>query len=302
MRFPIEANAALGLLAAALWGGGDFSGSVAVKRAGSNIRAALSVVLIGHLLSLATVGTLAMLHGDAFPHGAPLYWGIGGGIVSGISLVGFYIALASGHMGSAAAVSGLLCAVVPAVVSGFTDGAPGWRRIAGFLLAGAAIWLIASASGAGHKATRSAMLLSTVSGIGFGIYFVSLKFAGEAGLLWPMGAARIGSAATCGILLLAMTLRSRGKDGNNSNNSGPFAHGKWLTLVWIAGGAALDTGGNLSLLAATQQGRLDVAAVLASIYPASTILLAAAVLKEHTTRRQRLGMLLALPAVVLITL
>ncbi len=64
----------------------------------------------------------------------------------------------------------------------------------------------------------------------------------------------------------------------------------------------MDTGGNLCFMAATQLGRLDVAAVLASIYPAGTILLAAAVLHERTSRQQKLGMWLALPAIVLITL
>jgi drug/metabolite transporter (DMT)-like permease len=297
----IEANAALGLLAAALWGGGDFSGSIAVKRAGGTVRAALLVVLIGHLLSLPVVAALAVSHGDAFPHGAQLAWGLGGGMIAGVSLVAFYIALASGHMGSAAAVSGLLCAAVPAVVSAFTDGPPGWRRLLGFLLAGAAIWLIASASEHGATASRRAMVLSTLGGIGFGFYFVSLKIAGEAGVMWAMGTARMGSAATCAVLLLILLLRRDGSDvadvavPEGSNN-------RMRTLAWIAAGAALDTGGNLSFLAATRMGRLDVAAVLSSLYPAGTILLAATFLKERTSPQQRWGMVLALPAVALITL
>jgi drug/metabolite transporter (DMT)-like permease len=298
MAFHLEANAALGLLAALLWGGGDFAGSVAVRRAGGTVRSALSVVLIGHLLSLGVIATLALLSGSVFPHGAPLLWGIGGGVIAGVSLVAFYIALASGHMGSAAAVSGLLCAAVPAVVSGFTEGAPGWRRLVGFVLAGAAIWFIAS-SADGEGASRRALVLSTLSGIGFGVYFVSLKYAGEAGVLWPMGLSRIGSTTTAAVLLIAMSFWPSASPAAVVAEARPS---RWLLLGLIAAGAALDSGGNLSFLAATRVGRLDVAAVLASIYPASTILLAAILLKESTTRQQRWGMVLALPAVVLITL
>jgi drug/metabolite transporter (DMT)-like permease len=302
MPFHLEANAALGLLAALLWGGGDFAGSVAVKRGGGAIRAALFVVLIGHLMSLAFVSALALQHGDTFPHGAILAWGIGGGIISGISLVAFYVALASGHMGSAAAVSGLLCAAVPAIVSGFTEGSPGWRRLVGFLLAGAAIWLIASSAEQSGHTSRRALVLATLSGIGFGAYFVSLKYSGEAGLLWPMGLSRIGSTTTAAVLLIAMSLWPSLRPAETAPFLAETKSGRGRSLAWIAAGAALDSGGNMSFLAATQLGRLDVAAVLASIYPASTILLAAALLKERTTRQQRWGMLLALPAVILITL
>jgi uncharacterized membrane protein len=140
------------------------------------------------------------------------------------------------------------------------------------------------------------MLLSTCSGVGFGVYFVSLKLTGEAGVLWPMGASRIGSALTAATVLTAMALCNRERTTSASDGH------RMRTFSWIVAGAALDTGGNLSFLAATRAGRLDVAAVLASIYPASTILLAAALLKERTSRQQRWGMLLALPAVVLITL
>ena len=71
---------------------------------------------------------------------------------------------------------------------------------------------------------------------------------------------------------------------------------------WILGGSLLDLGGNLAFVTATRMGRLDVAAVLASLYPAGTILLAAGLLHEKTSARQKLGMALALPAVVLVTL
>jgi drug/metabolite transporter (DMT)-like permease len=297
MPLIFEANAVLGLLAALLWGGGDFAGSIAVKRLGGNMRGALIVVLIGHLLSLLLVASIAVAHGEAFPHGAPLIWAVCGGALSGISLVAFYIALADGHMGSAAAVSGLLCAAVPAIVSGFTEGPPGLRRLLGFAFAAAAIWLIASASGPGAGASRRAIVLSTLGGIGFGVYFVSLKYAATAGLLWAMGAARIGSASMAALLLSVLLLVSR-RDGEAAAKAVNYSR----TIGLIVAGAAMDTGGNLSFLAATRAGRLDVAAVLASIYPASTILLAAWLLKERTTARQRWGMALALVAVVFVTL
>lgn len=298
MPLIFQANAALGLLAAALWGGGDFAGSIAVKRFGGNVRGALIVVVTGHLLSLLVVGGLAAAHGAAFPHGAALAWAISGGAVSGMSLVAFYIALADGHMGSAAAISGLLCAAVPAVVSALTEGSPGTHRLIGFAFAGAAIWMIASAGRSGEGASRRAIVLSTLGGIGFGVYFVSLKYAGTAGLLWAMAAARIGSASMAALLLLALVLAS----SRGNNRPTPLSTGPGRTLAWIVAGAALDTGGNMSFLAATQAGRLDVAAVLSSIYPASTILLAAWLLKERTTVRQRWGMALALAAVVFVTL
>ncbi len=291
-----EGNAAFGLLAAALWGGGDFSGSVAVQRAGKGIRAALVVVVIGHTLSLAVVASFALARHDPFPHGSALGWGIGGGVVAGVSLVGFYLALASGHMGSAAAVSGLLCAAVPALVSAFTEGFPGWFRLLGFLVAGTAIWMIASSAEHGAQTSRDAVILAVASGFGFGVYFVMLKLAGSAGLLWPMASARIGSASTAAVLLTFMLLFQRRATGP------PQGRRRIQTLAWIVTGAALDTGGNLSFLTAARAGRLDVAAVLASIYPATTILLAAWLLHEKTSTRQRWGMALALPAVVLITL
>lgn len=314
MPLPIANNALLSLGAALSWGGGDFAGGMGVKRSGSTVRGGLIVVLIGHLLSLGVVATLAYMGGNPFPHGAPLWWALGGGALSALSLMAFYIALSAGHMGAAAAISGLLCAAVPALWSAMTEGAPGWKRLVGFALAAVAIWQIASPGATDmdsdplHEASEAdveetvaqaaavhkrSSAYAVLGGLGFGVYFVSLKYAGAAGVLWAMGASRIGSAATAGITLLALTLLGR--------NLAPLVFSK-NALAWIVSGAALDTAGNLLYIAATGMGRLDVAAVIASLYPASTILLAAIILRERTTRRQLGGMLLAVPAVILITL
>jgi drug/metabolite transporter (DMT)-like permease len=117
---------------------------------------------------------------------------------------------------------------------------------------------------------------------------VARQYAGPGGLLGPMATARMGSLTTCGGILLA--LRSRAGVARVSRR----------TLAWVLSTALFDTSGNLLFLAATRAGRLDVAAVLASLYPASTILMAAGMLGERPTRRQGFGMAVAAIAVVMI--
>jgi drug/metabolite transporter (DMT)-like permease len=122
---------------------------------------------------------------------------------------------------------------------------------------------------------------------------VALKMAGQAGVLWPMATARMGSLSVCSLMIVGLRFKSL-KAGDVDRRLGRRAVG------WALGTALLDTSGNLLFLAATRAGRLDVAAVLASLYPASTILLAALALGERPTRRQALGMATAVVAVVMI--
>jgi uncharacterized membrane protein len=292
----LRGNALLALCAAALWGGGDFSGGMGVKSAGGGVRAALRVVLLSHVTSFAVLVAIARLRGDAFPHGALLAWGIVAGVAGGLSLTSFYIALSRGAMGASAAVSGLLAAAIPAAVSMAQDGSPGVRPMFGFAVAGLAIWLIAAGPANGQgSGGRETAVLAMLAGIGFGIYFVALKMAGPAGVVWPMATARIGSLTTCS--LLAVTMRIwRNEPGE------PPVRLNRRSVVWAMSTALLDTSGNLLFLAATRAGRLDVAAVLASLYPASTILLAALALGERPTRRQAVGMATAVAAVVMIAM
>src|SRR5271163_284915 len=145
MNAFLQGNVLLGLLAAFFWGGGDFSGGMGVKYAGGTLGAALRVLLLSHATSFSVLLLIAALRHEAFPHGAPLAWGLVAGVTGGLSLAAFYIALARGSMGASAAVSGLLAAAIPAAVSMMSEGFPGTSRLLGFLIAGIAIWLIAAA-------------------------------------------------------------------------------------------------------------------------------------------------------------
>jgi drug/metabolite transporter (DMT)-like permease len=295
MEMLLQGNALLAVAAAALWGGGDFSGGMGVKHAGGTMGAALRVILLSHCASLSVLFFAARWRGDAFPHGAPLIWGLVAGMTAGVALACFYIALSRGAMGASAAVSGLLAAAIPAAVSAGIEGSPGRLHIVGFLVAGIAIWLVAAGPNPEAKpADRGTFWLAVVGGVGFGVYFVALKLAGSTGVIWPLATARMGSIAICLLMVGGMSLAAR--------TAGAKVVVARKVLFWALGTALLDTSGNLLFIAATRAGRLDVAAVLASLYPASTILLAAWALHERPTPRQGLGMAVALAAVVMITL
>ena len=298
MGSPGLASAGLALLSATAWGGGDFAGGMGVKAIGGSTRGAVRLVAAAHAVSLAALLVLLTLRHAPVPAGAPLVWGLLAGVAAGLSLTAFYLALARGAMGASAAVSGLLAAAIPAGAAIWLEGAPGPLRVVGFLFAAVAIWLIAAAPSAsgdtGAANGRGTIGLAVCGGVGFGLYFVALRFANPLGVLEPMALARVGSLGTC--LLLLMLLRG--------GSAGTARARFWLNAQawrWALGVAVLDTGGNLLFIAATRAGRLDVAAVLASLYPASTILLAAWLLQERPSRQQFLGMGVAVAAVALIT-
>jgi drug/metabolite transporter (DMT)-like permease len=296
MEMLLHGNALMALAAAVLWGGGDFSGGMGVKHAGGSMGAALRIILLSHCASFSVLVLVAWSRGDAFPHGVALAWGLVAGVTAGVALACFYIALSRGAMGASAAVSGLLAAAIPTVFSAEAEGSPGVLRLAGFVVAGAAIWLIAAGENAEAKpADRGTFWLAVIAGVGFGIYFTALKVAAATtGVIWPIATARMGSLTVCSLMLVGTSLKARAGEVQ--------ARVTRPVVLWALATALLDTSGNLLYIAATRAGRLDVAAVLASLYPASTILLAAWTLHERPTRRQGLGMAVAAAAVVMITL
>ncbi len=142
------------------------------------------------------------------------------------------------------------------------------------------------------------MLLAVIGGVGFGFFFITLRMDNPLGVLVPIAVPRAASLVGCVLLLGLMRLKNKQQRTQRARRLAQWP--RWLG--WAVGVAVLDTGGNMLFLAATRLGRLDVAAVLSSLYPAGTILLAAWLLHERPTRRQFAGMAVALAAVVMITL
>lgn len=295
----------LALCSAVIWGAADFSGGMAAR-----YLRVFWLLAISHAFSLSCLLLFAWFLHQGLPGGHSLAWGLGAGITGGLALLTFYQALALGDMGTTAAISGLLSAALPVLFTLATIGVPTRRQMLGFAIAAAAIWLISSqpskdeAGGKLHPAAQKKLMLAIVSGVGFGIFFIALRLANSGGLIWPLAASRVGSLT---IAIGGGLLFSRGRFTAAENISSERAASPRRSAAWKVGaGLAVlagvcDTAGNVLFIAATRMGRLDIAAVLASLYPASTILLAAWLLKERTSPRQAVGMAAALVAVALIS-
>jgi len=282
---------AFSLSAAASWGAADFSGGLATKRS-----SVFGVVAIAHGIGLIFMLLLAVLAGEHLSSKISLLWGIAAGSVGGAGLACLYKALAVGKMGLTAPLSAVISALVPIIFSFITAGFPRGLQLFGFLLAIVSIWLIATQSG---SAGESAGLgLAVAAGFGLGGFLLFIKFAGTQTVFWPLVAARAASF----VLMISILVQQHLFAGNQERSStDPVS---WrpapgvFRYIFLAG--ILDSAANALYVAATQRGRLDVAAVLSALYPASTIILARVLLKERWSRLQSLGMVAALAAVPLV--
>lgn len=277
----LGASACLGLLSAASWGGSDFTGGLGSRRA-----PALLVTVSGQVISLLLLIPLCFAAGISMPGGRSLIFSLIAGFEGALALAAFYHALALGAMGLTAALTGLLTALVPVAFSLAHYGPPSALTASGLAAGCAAIWLIthqpASSSAA---APARALLLGALAGTGFGTQLILFKMADATSMIGIMTEARAGGIAALLLVLLRVRPHS--------------ATGGFLLAGAVSG--ILDTAGSLFYLRAAQLGRLDSAAVICSLYPAGTILLAALILRERPSRRQVAGMALALGAVALLS-
>lgn len=279
-----------GLASSAFWGTGDFTGGLATRRASPAF-----VVAMVHGLSLLILLALLLANHATLPHSsAAIIYGLVGGALGGIGLMAFYGGLARGAMGPMASVAAVLTALLPVAVSWAREGHAGGVKMAGFAVALVAIWLVASGPGDGHRLDAKGWGLAVLSGVCFGAILTCMHLAASEGVLWSLALTRAGSLMVS--LPVSAVLLLRGGDAvaalGTVRKAAPLA----------ALCAIFDTGGNTMYILASLAGRMDVAAVLSSLYPGMTILLAVWLLKEKTTRSQGVGMALAIAAVVLISL
>lgn len=266
----------LGLSASLSWGVGDFFGGLASRR--GNVAA--TVVLLHFIGSLA-LAVVILVRGVGPPPIEELAFGWAAGLGGGLGLMAFYRALAVGAMGLVAPVSAL--GVVIPVGWGIARGErPGALVVAGLVLALVAAVLV---SRSGEARSRRGLGLAAFAAVGFGFFFLFLSKAAETDALWGTAAARSMSVPVVIVLALAM--------------GGGLRPGKG-SMALIVGAGLLDVTANVFYAVATQRGLTSVVAVLGSLYPVATAILARVFLHERLNRLQALGAFAALAGVALI--
>jgi drug/metabolite transporter (DMT)-like permease len=269
---------ALGLAAAIVWGGGDFCGGQATRRA-----SVFSVLIAAEISGLLMLIVLALAWGEALPAMTTIRWGLAAGFMGAIGLAALYQALSIGQAGMVAPVSAVIAAAIPALYSALTEGPPDALHLAGFGLALVAVWLVAQSNQS--KQGVQGLGLALLAGCGFGSFFILIHYASITTTFWPLAIAR--ATAVPLVWVTALYRRSTWTPTRAV-----------LPLALLCG--LLDAGGNALFVLAAQTGRLDVAAILSSLYPASTVILAWLILGERTSWVQRIGIVTALGAIVLI--
>jgi drug/metabolite transporter (DMT)-like permease len=269
----------LSLLAAASWGGGDFSGGVASKRS-----SVFRVVAGAHFVGLLSMLLMAWLTGEPIPPPADLLWGVFAGVSGAFGIAALYKALAVGRMGVIAPVASVVTGIFPVLFSIRTEGLPDRIQMLGFALALMSIWLVARPNE--FVDSQRGLGLAVFAGLMFGLFLVGGKQSGHHGVFWPLVAARSVSTALM-LVIVAFAPRDRQL---------------LRPALWpVVFSGLLDSAGNALFIAATRHGRLDVSAILSSLYPASTVILARVLLKEKISPVQGAGIVGALAAVALIS-
>jgi drug/metabolite transporter (DMT)-like permease len=268
------------LTAAVSWGSGDFANGVASRKIG-----AFRSLLLSLSIGLLAMAVLVAASGEPLPQLTDIFWGVVGGLFGLTGFIFLMQGFVKGRMSIVAPVSAVLAPVVPVLISVLTLGLPGVFQLAGFALALVSIWMLSS--GSADEGRPSGIGYALLAGLGFGIFFATLDQISEGVVFWPLLASRFVASSVLAVYLLV------------SRQPLIVAKTPWKVLI-TAG--ILDVGGNVFFLQAVQTGRLDIASVLVSLYPAVTVLLATLIVKERLNRLQMIGVVLAVTAIALITI
>lgn len=268
-------------VSAAVWGIADFSGGKAAQQARP-----LAVTVVSQLLGLPML-LLCLLLVPGVPRLADALWGMAAGIAGFVGIVLLYRALSSGAMALAAPVTAVTAALIPMAVGMAVDRAPAAGALVGAACALVAIALVSVGPRAGARVAGPRLLaLALAAGAMFGVFFALLGQTSEETGMWSLAAVRLGSIP----FGVALMLRS-----------GTPWRLPTSALPWAVAAGLLDVAANALYVAAAARGHLSIVAAIASLYPASTVLLALTVDRERIRAVQLAGLALAAVALVLVS-
>lgn len=276
-----SAGLAVALAAAVAWGGSDFSGGVASRKSG-----APGVLVLSRVSFVLALAALAVTTRDPLPPLASSLWAAGAGI-SGAAGVGvLYKGLAIERSALVMPTAGVVGAAIPVLFGALIEGLLPLPQQVGLLVALLGIWLVSE----GHRirlvAASRGLALGVLAGCGFGGFYILLGQVESGPVFTPLAVAGIAGSLVAALALAVC----RGAVPSPRGNPAAIAAGM------------LDAMGAVLYLLAIRLIRLDVAAVLSSLYPAFTVLFFRAVLKERVAVAQWAGLATCVIAIALIAL
>lgn len=281
---PTVAGPSVALVSSALWGTSDFVGGLAARRLPP-----VAVVAWSQAVGLLAVVVAALVTGADDGPRTWLPWAVLAGVSGAGGLVCFYAALSTGTMGVVSPIAAL-GAVVPVAAGLLSGERPSGVQVAGLVLAlaGAALASGPDLSAARDSPSRARpILLAGLAAVGFGVALAAIGRGAETSTLMTLVGMRATSVTA--FVVAAVVLRSVG--GVTARD-----------VPMLAGIGVFDAGANLLFGISSTLGLLSVTAVVGSLYPVVTVLLARFVLHERLTRIQLVGVVAALGGVVLLAL
>lgn len=280
-------TALLALLSAVFIGSADFLGGRA-SRTANGIQVATFVAIVG--LPLALV--VATAYGAEQITRTDVMWSVVAGSTVAAGLGCFYVGMGRGLISIVAPIAAVTGAVIPVVYGLIRGERPGTIAVAGLVIAFVAVAIVSLAPSEQHPETSvgvdpGVIALALTSGLFFGAFYIAFSRVSEDAGLWPITIQRTASIIV--LLLLSLSLVRE-----------PLVGARRLlrTVLLIS---VLEIAAAVPLLLALQRGPVAIASVLASLYPVTTVLLAAFVLRERLSRLQLAGVACALVSVALVS-
>jgi drug/metabolite transporter (DMT)-like permease len=270
-------------MSALMYGAGDFCGGLAARK-----MPVFTVLIFSQLVGLLIAVAAALAFHQHLPALPDLLWGAAAGVCGTAGLAALYRALATTLVAVASPVAAVTGAAVPVVLGLVIGERPGALAWVGIALAVPAIALLTAgpAGGARKELVRRAASLGIIAGVGFGLFFFTISRTTSVSGLWPLAAARF---STISLVLLFAAFTGRTLLPKRAG----------FSVVLLSG--ALDMGANIAFLLASRIGMLTITAVVTSLYPGPTVLLAMLVFRERLTVPRALGLALALVGVACIS-
>lgn len=271
----------LALISALVYGTSDYCGGRAARSS-----PLLAVTMVTQTTTAALAITMVLIERAPFPDASDVAWSVGAGLMSLTGILSFYEALANGAMTVVAPITGVVSAVVPVVVGITTGDRPSIIALLGVALALGAVALVSGLGGHSDRPTPMRIgLLALVAGVGFGLLFVFLDRTSDDSGLWPLAIGQFTTWPIATALVISRHVPVR-------------EIGRSALLAVTAGAFAISA--NVTYLLATREGLLTLVAVVASMYPATTVAWATALDGERMTGPQKVGLGLAAGAVVMV--